>query len=164
MKMVKGLGWLVAAGAMGFMAWNSDVRTKAIETLAYIAEMGKQSEIDQLAWELKSLEQEAAEIGLEMEQYQQLVSAMPNSTSAAAFERRIKHLQSRMLANQVAEGHRVAKIDRAVEPARDLLNQRADRLGYHREGTTVVVIDRPTDAQTAQQFAVTPARGAKGCN
>ncbi len=164
MKFVKNMGWVVSAVVMGYMAWNSDLRSQAINTLSYVAELGKQSEIDQLAWELRSLEQEAAEIGLEMAQYQDLVEAMPDSTSAEAFQRRIKHLQSRMLANQVAEGHRVAKIDRAVEPARDLLNKRADRLGYQREGTTIVFLDADQPNQQSQKrYNVSTAKTANGC-
>jgi hypothetical protein len=164
MRIFKGMGWFLAVSLMFYAAWNSEIRTKAIETLSYMVALGKQSEIDRLAWELRSLESEADEIGLEMEQYRQLVSVMPNSTSAAGFERRIKHLQSRLLANHVAEGHRVAKIDRAVEPARDLLNQRANRLGYQREGTMVVLVESPSTEQSSQQYVMAPARGAKGCN
>jgi hypothetical protein len=164
MRIFRGMGWFLVVSLIGYAAWNSEIRTKAIETLSDVVARGKQSEIDRLAWELRSLESEADEIGLEMEQYQQLVDAMPDSTSSTAFERRIKHLQSRMLANQVAEGHRVAKIDRSVEPARDLLNQRADRLGYQREGTMLVLMDSPSAEQNPQQYVVAPARGAKGCN
>lgn len=163
MKIMKYSGWMVAAAMTSYMAIQSDFAGQVLRTASFVSELRTRAEIDQLASEVEELEEEAAEIGLEMDQYEELVAALPNSKSSSGFERRIKHLRSRLLANQVAEGTRVAAIDKAVEPARDLLNRRADRLGYQREGTSFVLVQDKTTREVKSEYTVSPARVAGGC-
>lgn len=135
------------SAVIAIFSLSADARKYTAGALSKVSHYLESAEIDRAVNDLGALESQSELIEAELQQNRALRSQLSMTPAADSVDRRINHLVARSLANNVRIGETVATVDRLAEPAREVVNQRTEKLGYLPENTTVVNIQEQVQSQ-----------------